>query len=226
MPAEILSLDMDWFNVFEDGDLRGDIRDFFAQLKSECVLPRSIDLVPEHHYLYPWSVKLLGGLTCRKMNVVNIDEHHDFYCLDEIDFNDQNATVGCWNFFAFMVHCRLLGKYSWVTNRTTKTGVDQESRCLFSDLRKARSRQVREYKKSIRVVDTKKLFNVVRRKTFDGFLIVRSPEYTLRRRAVYYAVDEALQAELPKCRVRRYKCRVNFRSGRVHHRANSLFWEL
>lgn len=226
MPAEILSLDMDWFNLFSSSDLKEGVRDFFAQLKSECVLPKSIDLVPEHQYLYPWSVKLLDGLTYRKMNVVNIDEHHDFYCLNGVDFDNDQSTVGCWNFFAFMAHQKLLGKYVWVTSSSTKRGSDMERRGLWRDLRAAKSNRVREYKKSIKVVEASKLCSTVRRRAFDGFLIVRSPEYTLRRRSVYHAVDEALRAELPKCKIRRYECRTNFRNGRVHHRANSLFWKL
>jgi len=226
MPAEILSLDMDWFNYLGDEDLKDGIRDFFATLKTKCVLPPSIDLVPEHQYLYPWSVKILDQLSYRKMNVVNVDEHHDFYCLGEVDFNDQDETVGCWNFFAFMAHQGLLSKYSWVTNATSKTGALRERRGLWRDLKRARSLSVKQYNKRIEVVHVDKLCKVVRNRKFDGFIIVRSPEYTLRRRSVYHAVDEALQTELPQCQVRRYKCRVNFKNSRVHHRANSLFWKI
>ena len=228
MPAEILSLDLDWFNLIGDHDgidRQEFIQDFFAQLKTKCTLPKTIDFVPEHQYLYPWSLKILNGLTYRKINVVNIDEHHDFYCIEDIhDFDDEKAEVGCWNFFAFMAHRGLLGKYLWVTNETTKTAVESSRRELFRGLREG-SYPVRQYKQ-IKVVSVDKVFNAVRGKRFDGFLIIRSPRYTRHHRSVYYAVDQALKTKLPRTKVRRYQCRINFSNGRVHHRANSLFWKL
>jgi len=239
MPAEILSLDLDWFNLLEyddDGKLERDcdsterqkyVRHFFAELKNKCTLPKIIDLVPEHQYLYPWSLKILGGIGCRKINVVNIDEHHDFYCLDDIkDFDDEYAVVGCWNFFAFMAHKHLLGKYLWVTNKADKREIGRQKKELLRDLRNAESLIVRQYKKRVEVVGTKQIFDAVQGRRFDGFLIIRSPEYTLRHRSLYHAVDLALKSELSSTKVRRYKCRTNFSNGKVHHRANSLFCKL
>lgn len=224
MPAEILSLDLDWFNSVEKKDLKEAIQSFFACLKKECVLPKFIDFVPEHHYLYPWSVKLLDGLSYRKMNVINIDEHHDFYSLSCLDLGDESSTIGCWNFFAFMAHRKLMGKYTWVTNDHTKGGAQRNRIDLWKEIAETESKTVKRFKKRISVVDSREVFNMVRKKVFDGFIIIRSPEYTDNYRSVYCALEKALHEELPKKKIRRYQCRTNYNNGRVRHRANSLFW--
>lgn len=226
MPAEILSLDLDWFNSIERDDLKFQIRYFFARLRDECKLPRSIDFVTEHQYLYPWGVKILDRLSCRKMNVVNIDEHHDFYCLDRVNFEDEAAEVGCWNFFAFMAHKKMIRKYTWVTNDRTVYAATNSRSGLLSDIRDAKSLNVRRFKKDITVVNSSKVFDILQGRRFDGFMIIRSPGYTRSYRSVYCAVEEALTKELPCICVRRYKCRLNFKSGLVRRRAKSLFWKV
>lgn len=226
MSAEILSLDLDWFNGIEPEDLKFEVRHFFAMLKRECKLPRSIDFVPEHQYLYPWSVKLLDRLSRRKLNIVNIDEHHDFYCLNEINFEDSSSEVGCWNFFAFMVHKKLIGKYTWVTNDRTAGEAVLSRSGLMNDMNWADSLTVRKFKRNIKVVNSSKVFDILHGRRFDGFMVIRSPFYTTRYRAVYHAVEESLAKELPSIRVRRYKCRKNFKNSLVRHRAKSLFWRV
>lgn len=227
MPAEILSLDLDWFNSVEREDLKFEIRHFFATLKRECKLPRAIDYVPEHQYLYPWGMRLLSRLSCRKMNIVNIDEHHDFYCLRYIDFENKSSEVGCGNFFAYMAHKKMIGKYTWVTS-SRAAGV-RSATCrseLLTDIGDAKSLTVRKLKQNIKVVNSSKVFDVLYGRRFDGFMIIRSPEYTDTYRAVYHAVEESLMKELPGIRVRRYKCRLNFENNLVHHRAKSLFGKI
>lgn len=226
MPAEILSLDLDWFNTVEQEDLKFQIRHFFATLKRECKLPRCIDYVPEHQYLYPWSIKLLDRLSCRKTNVVNVDEHHDFYCLDQVELSVPYEDVGCWNFFAFMAHKKLMGSYTWVTNGSSVASALVYKKELKDELKRARSCAVRNFKKNITVVNSAKVFEVLSGRRFDGFIIIRSPQYTETYRRVYHAVEEALAKELPRAQIRRYKCRVSFKNGRVRHRANSLFWKV
>ncbi len=226
MPAEILSLDLDWFNSVEREDLKFEVRHFFATLKRECKLPRSIDFVPEHQYLYPWSIKLLDRLHYRKMNVINVDEHHDFYGLGRVDFEDEHAEVGCWNFFAFMAHKKLMGNYTWVTNNHTAVAAVHSRSNLLSDIKNANSLIVRKFKRNIKVVNSSKVFDILYGRRFDGFMIIRSPEYTDRYRAVYHAVEESLKRELPSTCVRRYKCRVSFKNNRVRHRAKNLFWRV
>ena len=226
MPAEILSLDLDWFNTVERRDLKFKIRHFFSTLKRECKLPQYIDYVPEHQYLYPWSVKLLDRLSRRKMNVINVDEHHDFYCLDRVKFSRPDAEVACWNFFAFMAQKKLMRDYTWVTNGPTVRSALRYRAELMDELKQARSCVVRKFKKNITVVNAAKVFDTLSGREFDGFMIIRSPQYTDTYRRVYHAVEESLAKELPRTQVRRYKCRANFKNCRVHHRANNLFWKI
>jgi len=224
MPAEILSLDLDWFNTVDRSNLKFEITHFFATLKQKCKLPSTIEFVPEHQYFYPWSLKLLSQRRRRKMNVINIDEHHDFYCLQKIDFDSKLEEVGCWNFFAFMAHKQLIDKYTWVHN-SEYSPVNMKAD-IMEELTEAQSPIVRKFKRNIRINKASSVFRAVKGLQFDGFMIIRSPEYTENYRAVYNAVEEALAEELPRTRVRKYKCRTNFSSGRVHHRANSLFWKV
>lgn len=226
MPAEILSLDLDWFNTLDRDELKDGIREFFATLRKTCRLPKCVDFVPEHQYLYPWSIRLLDKLSYRTVNVVNIDEHHDFYHLDLIDFAYERSEIGCWNFFAFMAHHKIMEKYTWVTNDCLASQAVGQKSDLLGNLRTANSLTVKRFNRKIEVVNAKKVFDICRGKKFDGFMIIRSPEYTDNYRAVYNATDEALANELPKVRVRRYQCRVKFKEHRVRHRANSLFWKL
>ena len=226
MPAEILSLDLDWFNTANHDDLKSEVRHFFSSLKRVCKLPRSLDFVPEHQYLYPWSVRLLDQTGCSKTNVVNIDEHHDFYSLDQIEFDDDYEDVGCWNFFAFMAHKKIMGHYVWVTNEDSAEGTQYKRECLIEDIQKSNSLTVKKFMPNIKVVNSRKVFDILDGRKFDGFMIIRSPVYTSNYRAVYHAVENALAKELPRTHVRRYKCRENFKEGRVHHRAKSLFWRI
>ncbi len=219
MPAEILSLDMDWFNLYTSP--RPKIHEFFIDLKKHCTLPSSVDIVPEHQYLYPWSVKLLGGLTYKRINIINIDEHHDFYSLRGVDFENGKEEVGCWNFFAFMVHEGLMSRYTWVSN-SSKKSLSYSRRELERAL-DAGSKRIKHFKHHTYVRGWEDVFKIVHGRRFDGFLIVKSPGYTERRRAVYCAVNEALKEVLPKMKVRRYQCRLTFKKYRVHHRATKLF---
>jgi hypothetical protein len=157
------------------------------------------------------------------MNIINIDEHHDFYGLKWVNFDSCDAEIGCWNFFAFMAHKNLMSKYTWITNCETVKATVVECRDLMSNLRRAKSNRVRIFKNSMNVVRASQLMDVVSNKKFDGVILVRSPEYTERRRSVYYAVDRALEKFFPKVKVRRYGCRTNFRHGLARRRANNLF---
>ena len=80
MTIEILSLDLDWFNAVEKEDLKFEIRHFFATLERECKLPRHIEFVPEHQYLY----LSLIHIWCRLCLSVNISIH-----------GVQNSLTGC-----------------------------------------------------------------------------------------------------------------------------------
>ena len=224
MPAEILSLDMDWFNYLSSYkisqpskiDLKRDIQKFFTRLNKECVLPEYVDLVSEHHYLYPWSMKLMERLFFNTMNVINIDDHHDFYNLGWLKYCEEDE-VNCSNFFGIMVDQNLLENYTWICNRNYK---NNQKKDLLSSLKKG-SITIQEFKENVEVYTREDVFNVLSGKKFDGFIIVRSPKYTFSRRTVYDAVNKALDKE--KLKVRQYTCRSIFRHHKVGQRANSLF---
>lgn len=224
MPADILSLDLDWFNFLPPEERREGIEDFFAFIKEKCVLPEVIDWVPEHQYLYPWSLRVMKRVSCRKVRVVNVDEHHDFYYLHEEKLGDHQSIVGCWNFFGHMAYKGLMSDYIWVTNDRTKTGARGSRRDLMSEL--VGTGISSKFRRKIQVTHIDGLTNAIKNRKFDGFLIVQSPEYTKNYRSVYHNTELALESVLPEVRIRRYKCRENFRNGRVHHRANALFWEV
>jgi len=215
MPANILSLDMDWFNGFEQDTLRDDIDDFFRTLKRCCRVPRRIDLVSEHHYLFPWGMNLLDGLAYRKVNIVNIDEHHDFYFLNDLDFCIKKSMVTCGNFFAFMAHRHMIGKYVWVSTSVTKSRVCRDKRELRGYMRRSKSAAVRTLRHKVEVSSSESVYDVLCGCKFDGFIIVRSPQYTNYRRTVYRAVDVALETHFPTKKVRRYSCRRDYQQNSV-----------
>ena len=222
MPLNILSLDLDWFNFSEKNDLYDDVEYFFSRLKRECVLPRTIHIAQEHQYLYPWSVNLLdqhwrrpntsgrlsawNKITYRKMRVVNIDEHHDFYWLNKIDFDSMDSVVSCGNFFAYMAHQGLLSGYTWVIggNAITKSYRD-----VRKELHRANSKPLKRFGKTIKIVRQSKAFSVLSKQKFDGFIIVKSPEYVCWH-DMYAVVDEVLARKFKGYNFKRCQRRREF----------------
>lgn len=197
MPLNILSLDLDWFNFSLKEDIHETVDDFFCKLKRECVLPRTIYIAKEHQYLYPWSTDLLSQqwkrprankITYRKIRVTNIDEHHDFYFLRKIKFDSMSSIVGCGNFFAYMAHEGLLSEYTWILGENVVTKPRKE---LKQELYRAKSRVLRGFGRFIRIVRQSEAFSVLKNQKFDGFIIVKSPEYVFWKET-YAAVDEVL----------------------------------
>lgn len=209
--ARILSLDLDWFNGGFQKKLNSRIYDFFDTLRKKCTLPRTFSLVTEHHYLYPWSVKLLHKLKRKKLEVVNIDEHHDFYWLSKLKFDDPCQSIDCGNFFAFMAHKKLLHKYTWVSNQ----GDYAPPQNLRRELSLASSDIVKKFQSNIAVVDADAVFESVKNTKFDGFIIVRSPEYTLNSHAVYRSVGNTLNKLFPKKKIKRYKHSASILHGKI-----------
>lgn len=229
MPLDILSLDLDWFNFSERGDIHASVDDFFSRLKKECVLPHTIYVAQEHQYLYPWSVNLLnrkwrrskasGSLTYRKMRIVNIDEHHDFYYLDELDLHSMSSEVDCGNFFAHMVHEGLLSEYTWVIDGDFTT---EPRKNLNSYLSGANSKSVKCFGRTIKIASRNSVFSVLRNRKFDGFIIVKSPEFVVWR-DVYAAVDEVLARLFSGYRFQRCQRRRNFVRRETKKIGNKLF---
>ena len=214
MIANILSLDMDWFNCFERCTLKYDIDIFFHKLSQRCIVPKIIDIIPEHHYLFPWGLGLLKKLSCKKVNILNIDEHHDFFHLHEIDFSASNSQVTCANFFAFMVDRRIINNYTWISLASTLTGTKRDFRALRGDFRSANSKIVQDFYKKVKVRSRHSVYRSLYKRC-DGFIIVRSPKYTLNHRSVCHAVDLALETYFHDRKVNRHSCRRDYQQGHV-----------
>ena len=235
MPAEILSLDLDWFNYLNEVDIPGisavwkcsdrkqrtrreGIRNFFENLRDWCVLPFSVTIVQEHQYLYPWSLKILDGITYRKANVVNIDEHHDFYYLSNVDCQSAESFISCGNFFAFMASHGLLSSYTWVTSDGTSSKTRKSLKDLKACLQVSKCSKVRGFMSNSTVMGRNGVFEAIYGRKFDGFIIVRSPEYTQFNRSVCHAVDMALSSVMPWMRVDKYRCREEFQHSKVRQK--------
>lgn len=213
----ILSLDLDWFNWLNAEELgvrakRQHILDFFAHLRLRCQLPETVALMTEHHYLYPWCVELLKVKEAAKVNVYNIDEHHDFYYLEDIeDFSTD--LVSCANFFAFMAHHDMIEKYHWISTDQTNDDIAWHRKELRKEFRDSYSRNVRALLKRHTVNRCSSVWRILDRKKFDGFAIVQSLDYTDDQELVYTTVDSILKRYFMYhgCRVGRNVCRSNYR---------------
>ena len=184
----ILSLDLDWFNTrislgrrrkVKPAELSADedIRRFCYRLADSCVLPTRIAYVVEHQYMYPWCLKRLERSGEDKVDVVNIDEHHDFY---DCGYIDRGTSVSCGNFLAWMARDGLLGSYTWVNNAQADSTARAMSKHLRSELdilsRITNGRA--EVLNKVKIFKKNQVFRAVSGKSFNGFIIVKSPEYT------------------------------------------------
>lgn len=186
----VLSLDLDWFNfIYDSSELENYIDLFFYKLKKECYLPNNISLITEHHYLYPWICRLLKKKNAQKVDIVNVDQHHDFYNADDIKrFSD--GVVDCGNFFLYMCYKNLLNSYIYLTNEETQSNILSQRNDAIYNLRKFKktSKFVTKFKAKGR----KSVFEVLSKKKFDGFAIIQSLDYTHNRNIVFKKVEECI----------------------------------
>ncbi len=212
----ILSLDLDWFNGVHYYKLRRAIRDFFECLNNRCTLPDDITLITDHHYLYPWCLSLLQSRNKSKVDVINIDDHHDFYYLQGVDFSSKAAKIDCGNFFAFMAHENILRNYTWVTGGDVRV-VRADRLTLMKSVSQARSKGVLSLADRINVHCSGSMSKVITGQHFDAFTIVKSPGYTTRQKTVYKTVEDIVGKRFPKS-VRRNKCRADYRYSQRHEK--------
>jgi hypothetical protein len=210
----ILSLDLDWFNWI-DLDEHGTaakkqmVMDFFAHLRLRCTLPQTVAFMTEHHYFYPWCAELMKSLKTKRVNVYNVDQHHDFYFLRDIDDFDTHL-VSCANFFAFMAHHGMINSYHWVLNDAK---LDSHTRALKRELRGTYSRPVKDLSQRCHVSPVKKVWEVLDRKKFDGVAIVKSLDYTEDQDIVFSTVDTVMRryfTPVHGVRVGRSPCRADY----------------
>lgn len=198
MLRDIINLDLDWFNSVWLGQRKDAINLFFEKLPKICVLPETIHFFRDHNYVYPWCLSMGTGV---RFNIVNIDQHHDFYTLENVDFEDDKSFVHLGNFFAFMAHDLMINNYSWVTNKDSQTGRDGMERNVICALRKAKSHDVQEVENNLKVYSAEQVWNVLRNKAFHGFAIIQSPAYTENMKSVNRWVRSAIKKHLSDKRV-------------------------
>ncbi len=213
----ILSLDLDWFNGSGWQQAADHISSFFSDLCLNCELPSSVTLMSEHQYLYPWCRRLLLDRQADKADIVNLDEHHDFYWLEDIEDYDEHF-IDCGNFFAFMAYKRILGKYTWVTTADDLSSLATARREMDGYLSVARKHVVRLVSKRAKVHSRRKVWDVLRGQKFDGFCIVKSANYVKNGPIIYEQVNQILRDKFALSNgfsVETHKCKRNFRSSKV-----------
>lgn len=213
----ILSLDLDWFNHLDVDELgpvgkKQGVLDFFAHLRLRCRLPENVAMMTEHHYLYPWCAELLKAKNASKVSVYNVDEHHDFYYMADID-DFSTDMVSCANFFAFMAHHNMIHQYHWITTDQTNADIAWHRKELKDELKDCYSRNVRALLKRHTANRCSAVWRILDRKRFDGFAIVKSLDYTEDQDIIFSTVDSILKRYFAYhgCRVGRNACRSNYR---------------
>ena len=216
----ILSLDLDWFNWIDINDhgsrTRGKevkkqmIMDFFAHLHLRCTLPPTVAFMTEHHYFYPWCAELMRSLKAKRVNVYNVDEHHDFYYIREID-DFKTHLISCANFFAFMAHRGMINSYHWVLGDER---LSFHTKALKRELRETYSRSVRDLGQRCQVSSVKQVWEVLDRKKFDGVAIVKSLDYTADQDVVFPTVNTVMRryfTPIHGVKVGRSLCRADYK---------------
>lgn len=206
---EILSIDLDYFNYIQDS-VTQDVTSFFEKLIRECDLPKSVAWMAEHQYLYPWCLRLMRSRRAKSVNVINIDEHHDFYGCGGVE-NFATAVVSCADFFAFMAHDGILNKYTWVNNErvhSDKLGKQE----ILNEIDVSYCSSVRKMCSRISVQSRSRIWRLLRGKKFDAIALFDSRLYTRQLKQITCAATSVLHRE--GIQIKRHKCRSDFKYGR------------
>lgn len=210
---DILSLDLDWFNHCKDSKcLEEQIVTFFANLRLRCGLPSTVAYMVEHQYFYPWCSQLFERVGATRAHIINVDEHHDFYYMSDIE-DFETADVCCGNFFGYMAHAGMIASYTWVTADSSVSEIMVHRSELDRELRTASSVRVRALRKRAKVHGPAQTWKVLDGKVFDGIAIVKSPVYTYNSNCVFSVVERILNRYFSQQRgftVGRHKCRKDY----------------
>lgn len=197
---KVLSLDLDWFNSAGNlKDRKEKIESFFDEVSLHCILPSEVVILKEHQYLYPWCKDMLRLRMKSKIDIVNIDEHHDFYYLEDIR-RYPSTPIDCGNFFAFMTYDNMVSSYAWVTNSNQGYAGRRD---IITEMNSSHSFRVRQLADRVKVYGMNGVWRAIRGKRFDAFAIIQSPGYTLHSPVTCAAVDKIVNS---KFKVRRNKC--------------------
>lgn len=213
----ILSIDLDWFNIYHDwNDLRHGIQSFFRKLSSSTQLVSStIAIVTEHHYLYPWCLHLLDKHQDTQVSIVNVDEHHDFYNLRKFRWSSGRfkKPVDCGNFFAFMAYDRILSRYDWVVSNDSIAAL-QDAGEFRKSVGASDCADIRSLLDNSTVWESKDIMTPIREyQLFHGLLISKSPRYTRNYKLTLKTTLTSLEKYFPNHSIRFHKCRKDFQYG-------------
>lgn len=209
----VLSIDLDWFN-YVSNVVR--VRYFFDFLKKNTKLPSEVHVIKEHHYLLPLLCKYLENMPNKYVEVINIDEHHDFYHLDSLNFND--TVIDCGNFFPFMVDMNMLQSYKWVGNKNTRS---ECRRKIVNEFNSAKDSNLRDFFDCISVYTQNDWYAVVADMKFDLVAIVKSPSFTHNKSFIYRTTYSALENIFPT--IKKYQHSKNFKNKEVALSMKYLF---
>jgi len=210
----ILSIDLDWFNYWAEGgsvsETRRAVERCFYSVIDHCYLPNKLAWMQEHQYLYPWVLRLLRSRQAKQVNVVNIDEHHDFYRVGSVkDFKKHH--VSCADFFGFMVFDGILNGYEWVNNGMTHSNrmgrrdvVWECERCQNPTVAAWGNQNARR----LHVWDRNRLVKAIEGRIFDGVAIIESPYYTRKLGTIRKQAQKILQEE--GFEVKTHQCKTDF----------------
>lgn len=214
----ILSIDLDYFNyVSQYGGrqaTRLEVEAFFERLIRLNRLPTAVAWMQEHQYLYPWVLRLLKSRRAQKVNVVNVDEHHDFYSIGEMrDF--KKSYVSCADFFGFMVFDGIMGCYEWVNNENQHSLI-RGRREIVNECEVNPNLKVASWgynnARNLQVWGRKRTWSALEGRVFDGVAIIESPAYTKKLATIRRAALKVLRAK--GFDIRAHQCKTDFHYSR------------
>ncbi len=209
MKINVLSIDLDWFNYVLDWKVKHkEIVKFFSNLFQRCSMPSSVAWMHEHQYLYPWVLQMLKNSRESQVNIVNIDEHHDFYGARWIK-NFNKSTISCADFFAFMAHEGILWEYEWITNNMTHNALWGHNE-VIDEVENCRSTQVQSMASNRRIQTwpREKVWSILDGRKFDAVALFDSPEYTSHLKTISRAAMKVFTEK--GIEVRKHTCKKNF----------------
>lgn len=206
----VLNLDLDWFNFLPKCRVLPFTRKFFSELHSKCFLPPSVMLMEEHQYVYPWCLSLMRNCRAKQVEIINVDQHHDFYIDGLCNPDDDYSSITCANFFAFMAHENLISKYTWVCDAGHTGAVVTQRADIVRCIKDSCSRKVRNFRKNIFVRRRQRAIEILSGKRIDGFAIIKSPDYTNHAELIFSSVENILTQKPNWCELKIHKKTSDF----------------
>lgn len=109
MSKTLISVDLDWFNG------KSNPLDKLCKLLHHIPKRTPVIMTVEHHEFIPQLRQWIkSGKVKTPFDIVNIDEHHDYY-LDKSPFDPNGTGINCAN-WGFRIPLEWYNKYTWIRN--------------------------------------------------------------------------------------------------------------